>query len=344
MKRLALTLAAVLACLATAAFAEDAAGPDSANKPGPWKLHTVLGATLAQSAFSDNWSGGDKGSLTWVLGLDATAGRQFTRKYNLSNQLLMVYGQRIQQVPSETDPHQLRWERPRKSIDQIRFESVSRFSLGGFVDPFLAVRMESQFRDESNPVGALSLNPVKLTEGAGLARVLKKSKDEEWITKLGFAFRQSFGRSIPGSDPTETVSFSTNDGGIEWLTAVTQPVLDKRVLYQGRLWVFKPVFFSKADSLVKFDAAAIAAHPERRAVADYWKTVELDFQNTFSAHITRVITVNLVAQLVYTKFNPATNVDLSLPLEQQISTVDLAVRPAAQFKEALTLGLSYSLF
>ena len=56
------------------------------NKPGPWKFGAGLSLNISQSSFSNNWTGGDQGSINWVLNSDLSAKRQISRKLNeLSN-------------------------------------------------------------------------------------------------------------------------------------------------------------------------------------------------------------------------------------------------------------------
>jgi hypothetical protein len=211
------------------------------------------------------------------------------------------------------------------------------------VDPYVSLRLDSQFLDQSSPLGDIKFNPVKLTESAGIARLLRKTADSEAITRLGFGFRQTLASSIVPST-LEKESFTTNDGGLEWQTSVTQPILEKKVLYRGQLLVFQPVFYSKSSALEDFDALALAANPGRESVADFWKTPEVNFQNTFTAAITKSLSVGLEAVLVYDKFNSAANVDPSRPIADQIPEIDRNVRKAGQFKEVLAVGFTYRLF
>jgi hypothetical protein len=312
-------------------------------KPGPWKLTWVAGLNLSQSNFSENWAGGDKGSIVWVLNSDAKAQRQFGTRYALSNHLQLAYGQTVQQQPDPADPDRLIWASPRKSNDQIRFESVSRFTLGGWVDPYAALRLEGQFVDESSSLGSILLSPIKLTESAGVARVVQKTDDRELITRLGFGFRETFARQF---DPVtaERVSVATTDGGIEWQTSATQPLFDKKVLFEGQLRVFQPLFFSKSEALDTFDRDALAFDPGRESIADFWKAPNVDVQGVFSAQITKVLAVNLAAQWVYLKFDPATDIDNTKPVAERIPAVDHGVRKAGQFREALAIGITYTLF
>ena len=118
------------------------------------------------------------------------------------------------------------------------------------------------------------------------------------------------------------------------------------MIYTGRLKVFWPVFFSAKDDLEDFDALAIAADPTREEVADFWKDPDVDFLNTFSAELTSWLSVNLLVQWVYDKFDNATDIDLDawddpVTRAKLISNIDGSVRKSGQFKQTLAIGLSY---
>lgn len=322
-----LVLAMLASAVAAGAAAADAPKPP---EPGPWKLASVAALTLTQSSFSDNWSGGDQGSLVWVLGTDSNAERQFSTSFISSNHLVLAYGQTSRQRSKDAPRQsQLMWESPEKSTDKIQFESVERWTLQSFVDPYIALRFDSQFLDlGSDPTPrrrGISLNPVKLKETAGIARVLFKTEGREGISRLGFGVRQTFAKSYVDSSSRRN-SITANDGGFEWQTNVTQPILEKKVLYKGQLLVFQPLFYSKANELKKNVPAA----------KDYWKTANVDFQNSFDAAITKYLGVSLFAQFVYDKFDASA--DVTNPAD-----VHLKTRKAGQFKETLSLALTYRL-
>ena len=316
--------------------------------PGPWKYGAVMGVNVAQSAFSDNWRGGDKGSLAWVAFTDITAERQFSLKFNLTNKLQAAFGQTAQQVNDPRDPRLKVWDRPQKSTDLLALESVGRFTLGGAVDPFVAFRGETQFVDESSPIGKIPFNPIVLKEMVGVARLLEKTETSEAITRLGLATRQIIAKSFTDPVTKEKERFMANDGGIDWQTDVTRPVLNKRVLYKGSLNVYKPLFYSKADNLELFDlradSAAAAMGTTHGPVADHWKSVEVNFINTFTAQITKALSVNLLVQWVYDKYDAAANTTPGQPFEVIQAEIDRNIRKSGQFKETLGLGISYRLF
>lgn len=352
-----LLLALLIAPVAARSQAQDApAVPDSASAAvqdsirhaRAWKFGAVIGANLSQSSFSDNWKGGDRGSFVWVANSDLTLERQFTARFNLSNKLQAAYGQTARQVPDPNDPRARVWDRPQKSTDLLALETVGRFTLDKFLDPFFSFRGETQFVDESSPIGKIRFNPVTLKETAGVARVFEKTEDREAISRIGFGFRQTFATSFTDPIAKTKESFTAQDGGIDWQTTVTRPILKKRILYKGSLGVFKPFFYSKSDDLKAFDAmadsAAAANGTAHGAIADFWKAVDVNAQSTWTAQITKLLSVNLFAQWVYDKFDAAANVDLAQPFDVLSAELDRNTRKRGQFKETLAIGLTYRLF
>jgi len=345
MKRSVLWLALALGLVPALVRADD----PKPDEPGPWKFGQTLGLNLAQSAFSSNWSGGDQGSFTWVLTSQSSARRQFSEKFNWANQLKLAYGQTSKQ--DHTTTGELVWDSPDKTTDQLAFESLARWTTGGVVDPYAALTAESQFWDESDPRGKLKFNPVKIKESAGISRVLYKTEDAGALTRLGAAYRQIYSRAFTDPAGQDIRSFTNNDGGIEWQTDIKQPMLEKKVLYKGTLLVYETLTYSEAENLKNVDAILIAADPGRTSIQDYWKAPDVNFQNTFTAEITKSLNVNLDVQWVYDKYDVAALVDPALASSPDQATrdayvlqLDKNVRKAGQFREVLAIGLTYRMF
>jgi len=344
-QRAAFTAVAFAAVLIVASAGLVRAEDKKPIEPGPWKFGEVVSLNLSQSSFSTNWAGGDRGSIVWVLGSASTAERQFTKQFNSSSALTLAYGQTSRQDVDPNDPNGRVWSTPDKTTDQILLESTGRFTLNGFADPYVAFRGESQFQDQSNPLGIVNVNPIKLKESAGIAKVLVKADDRETITRLGFGFRQTLSKTLLSANPRTTSSSSENDGGFEWQTNVKQPILQKKVLWTASLLVFQPVFYSGASALDQFDAdIAAQAVVRHEASADFWKATDVNFQNTFAAQITKNISVNLFAQLVYDKYDAVAKLDPNASLAARELAVTHNTRKAGQFKETLALGFNYRLF
>jgi hypothetical protein len=343
--RAGLVTAAVLV-FAGAAFAQE---PDP-NTPGPWKFTSSVGLNLSQSTFTSNWAGGDLGSLVWVLSTQSSAERQFSTSFNWTNKLNLSFGQTSQQ---QRDPatNELRWDSPDKSSDLIFLESLGRWTLGGFADPYAALSVESQFHDQTDPRGSINFNPIKVKGSAGLAKLLYKTENSEALTRVGVAARQIFGKSFTDPLGLNQTSYTSNDVGVEWQTDVTQPMFEKKVVYKGSLLFYQPVTYSNADALETVDATLRAADPTRESIADFWQAIDINLRNDFAGQITKSIGVNLALQFVYDKFDAAALVDPALAASPDpavrasyAAQIDKNVRKAGQFREVFSLAITYQLF
>ncbi|HTO92457.1 MAG TPA: DUF3078 domain-containing protein [Candidatus Sulfotelmatobacter sp.] len=345
--RLAIALCLSLLPFATApALAQSA---DSTTAVQRWKRTGVLSLDVTQGSFSDNWAGGDNGSFVWVANLNSTAEKQFGPRFNLQNRLELAYGQTAQQVQQANSTKRV-WQTPDKTTDRILFESTGRFTTGSWAEPYAGLRLDSQFRDESYaPVAILDFNPVKLKESAGMIRVFVKTADREAVSRLGVGARQTIGRSI-NAVTLATEHFTSSDGGLEWQTNVTQPLFGSKVVYKGELLIFQALIYSQATALNDYVAklrtgdATQPADPHAENVADFWKAPDVNFQNTFTTHITRYLGVNLFVQWVYDKFDNAANVNPSQNLDVLSPEVSKNIRKSGQFKETLALNFKFSIF
>jgi hypothetical protein len=268
----------------------------------PWKASVDANLTLTQNAYSDNWVGGEVGSLAWVFNSNSLAERQFNPKVNNRSTLKLFFGQTHNQ-----DRETKTWGKPVKSTDRIDFETVFRFTLGGFVDPYASGRIESEFLDASDPANERLVNPVLFTESFGIAKVLTKVDKREWSMRLGGAFRESLDRKARDPVSGERANKTTNDGGILFVSDFTTPLSENKITVTSKLSVYKAFFFSEEDKFAGLPSA------------NYWKAPDVNWENIMTANITKYLMVNLYVQLLYDK------------------EVDLAGR----FKQTLSLGLTY---
>jgi hypothetical protein len=268
-----------------------------------WKKSLVIDFTTTQTAYSDSWVGGEAGSVNWVSNLNGAAERQVSPKFNLRSTLKMSFGQTLTQN-AETK----QWAKPVKSTDLIDWENVGRFTLNGFVDPYVALRLETQFYDGRNPAKKLYFSPLKLTESAGIAKNLH-ARGEDFVTsRLGLALRQIRSKAITDPVTLATESATVTDGGLEFVTDA-KLTLGKNLLYTGKLSLFKAVAFSEKDK--------VAGTPQE----DDWKAVDANLENIITAKITKIITVNFYTQLLY----------------------DKQIEKRVRIKETLAIGFAFSM-
>ncbi|MDD3051243.1 MAG: DUF3078 domain-containing protein [Candidatus Cloacimonetes bacterium] len=262
-----------------------------------WEIKADMSLLFNQNAYSDNWDGTESGSINWTMNFNGLAQKQLTPIMHNKNTLKLAFGQTHSQDKETKD-----WARPEKSTDLIDFESMLRFTLGSYVDPFAAFRWESQFYDNSVPGDTKIINPMTFTESFGIAKIFKQAS-WELSTRLGAAFKQF-------DDTREDGFIDKNDGGIEFVGEYRTAILDNQVSFLSKLILYKALYNSNSDDL------------EGTEEEDYWKETDVTWENVFSTNIAKYLTVNLTTKLIYDK-------ETSLK---------------GQFKETLSLGLTYQLF
>ena len=274
-----------------------------------WEKSFDLSLNATQSSYSDSWVGGEAGNVTWAANGNGIFAKQMSPKFRLKNTIKLAFGQTISQ-----DPEDKTWSKPTKSTDKIDLETLGLFTLESPVEPYAAFRFESQFLDASVDTNKRSINPMLLTESAGIAReILKKDKDEV-LARVGFAIKQHINRDVYVYDitPTDTTvsveTVTSTDGGIESVTDA-KLVLNDKLGYLGKLTLYKALFYSKKDEFKGTEAE------------DYWKAIDINWENTLTASVSKYVQVSLYLQLLYDK---------------QISK-------KGRLKETLALGLTYKL-
>ena len=272
----------------------------------PWQVSLDASLLANQNFYSDNWTGGETGSIAWTINSNLVARKVLSPKLKNKSTLKLAYGQTHSQ-----DPDSNNWEKPRKSTDLIDLETLFRFTLGLAFDPYVAGRFESQFFDLSDTVKTRYINPMKFTESLGGTRSFVEEDNREWSIRFGFAFRQQINRDVLVLIDTLTYKRETDswyDGGFELVNDFTTTMAADKITYTSKLILFKAIMNSKADELEP---------PED----EYWKTIDVNWENIFTANITKYLMVNFYMQFIYDK-------------EEDL---------IGRFKQTLSLGLTYNI-
>jgi hypothetical protein len=312
------------------------------HEVGRWYPTLETGLTLTQSTYSDNWAGGDKGSLVWTFITNATLENQISESFHWNNTLKLAFGQTHQQTVG--DDGERFWEKPEKSTDLVDFETLGRLTKGWVVDPFGSGRLETQFQDASDASGRnLSFNPIRIKLSAGVARQLLDQEQRSLLSRIGFTVRQTSRKLFTDPAPDETtITESTNDGGLEWVTDYKANILNKRVSWTSKLTVFQPVFVSAQDDFDAITELDLTANGIDADLADFITVVDVDWENIFTTQITKLLSVNLYLRLVYDKYD--NSVPALLDDDGALTNptgVKAAIRKALQIKETLALGITY---
>jgi hypothetical protein len=307
---------------------------------GKWYPWMQAGLNLTQAAYSDNWRGGETGSVSWSAYINATAERRINPSLNWLNTMKLLYGQtRQQEVDSDGDRH---WGDAEKSADQVDIEALFRLTKGWAVDPYLSLRWETLFQDVTDPFGReLWFNPMTFKESAGIARKFLDLEDHQFLGRLGVTARETYRRFFTAPTGDETASNSAWDVGAE-LVLDYMRAFNPQFTYTSRLSVYQPFNWSRSDVFGELGTDSLAAAGLDADIADYTTTADIDWQNTISAKVTRVIAVQLYVELLYDKYD-----NTIVPLVENGSltnpgAVDFAVRKKGQFKETLGIGLVWT--
>ncbi len=243
----------------------------------PWSRSLDTDFTLTQNSYSDSWTGGEAGNISWVWNANGVFEKQISRTFKFRNATKLSFGQT--HIQDKTTKN---WAKPEKSTDLIDIENLGLLTLDSFADPFLGVRLESQFLDASLPDKNFYLSPAKITESVGGAKQIYKADKNELLTRFGFALRQIITQGIDslGNDETAT----TNDSGFESVTDL-KLTLSETLSFTSKLSLYKALYFSESD----------------RAENDNWKAVDINWENRVSASVVKYVTVSLYTQLLFDK-------------------------------------------
>jgi hypothetical protein len=342
-KRIAAAVLVALGCAVGLTPATVRAQDDleAALAAGRWGTRATVGVNLLQSYYTRNWNGGDKGSVVWNATLDAVAQRRFGDDWDWFNSANLAFGQNHQQ--DRDGDGSLYWRRPDKSTDQIKLETLMRYTRGE-LDPYVSVRFSSQFLDQTDPYGRrFTFNPLEIFQSAGLSRMLLEDGDERLLARLGFTLRQSIRDQYRAAPPDDAVlSESSTDGGLELVLNYDTRLLQERVEYRGQLRVYKAVFYSAKSDVDDLAPQVLVDAGLSDDLADYFLAPDVDFENSFKASITRLLNVQFNLRWVYDKYDTTVKPVVADGELQNPAAVGGAVRKSGQLRQTMSIGLAYT--
>jgi hypothetical protein len=308
---------------------------------GKWYPWLEGGLNLTQSAYSDNWKGGETGTVSWSAYLNGSAERQINPGLNWLNTMKLLYGQtRREEVDANGDRN---WGDAEKSVDQADLESMFRLTRGWAVDPYLSLRWESYFQDVTDPFGReLWFNPMTFKESAGIARKFADSDRQQLLARLGITARETYRRFFAASTGDETFSETAWDSGAE---LVIDHVIkfNPNVTYTSRTSFYQPFNWSKTDVFDALGADSLVSAGLDSDIADYTTTIDIDYQMTLAARVAKALSVQLFMEFLYDKYDNTIVPVVENGTLTNPGAVDYAVRKKGQFKETLGIGLVWTL-
>lgn len=249
-----------------------------------WKKEGIANLNFTQNQF-DNWSQGGEDSWSWQLDINAKFEND-QEKFNWTNSGKVSYGKT--KVASAG---------AKKAADEIKLESVYTYKMSIYVNPYAAVTGQTQFTDgfdySTDPATKVSglMDPVYFTQSAGLGFDVSKNIK----TRLGAALKETITKTDVAAELFAQGEKTRVEYGAESVTEANFK-LAENLLYTSKL-----VLFSNIKGIDEID---------------------VDWDNVFSARVSKYISVSLNIKLLYDK-------DIS---------------PRRQLKQTLAVGLSYALF
>ncbi len=230
-----------------------------------WQKEMVGGLNLTQTSF-DNWAQGGENSLAWQFFLNFKFVND-QEKTNWSNSGKFGYGS------TKTGD-----EDYRKSIDEIKLESVLTYKLNVHVNPYAAANFETQFSGgynyDTDPKTQISafMDPGYFRESVGLGY-----KPNKIVTvRMGAAMKQTITSDYPvpyADDPdTEEIEKTKNEFGAELVTDVNWKISENSL------------FTSKLELFSTFEA---------------FNETDVNWDNVLTTKISKYLSVNLNFKLFY---------------------------------------------
>lgn len=239
-----------------------------------WEKSGTISLNISQNSYSDNWVGEEKSSINWSLNLNTVFQKQLSNRIHNRNSIKLSFGQTHNQEFNSTGEKY--WAKPSKSTDLIDLETMFRFTFGWYVDPFAAVRFQSQFID-TFPGDTKLINPITLIESFGLARQVIKEEKRELTVRFGAAFKQLQNSRLDGM-------IDATDGGLEFVAEFFTPLMKDMIQYNSKLNLYQALYYS--ESVDGYDE---------------WKALDVVWENIASAKLIGLVNVNFYMQLLYDK-------------------------------------------
>lgn len=197
--------------------------------PLGWQREVVGQLNLTQVAF-DNWSKGGENAVAWQT--TASARFNYERpRYSWANSGGVAYG-RTKLGDSDF----------RKSIDEIKLESVLNYKADAFLDPYVSVAALTQFttgyryQDTLRTATSDFFDPAYFTQSVGLGY----KPSETFQTRAGLAVKETITRTFNdyADDPdTPEVEKTRVEGGLDSVTDLRKR-FNEQVLLTSKLEIF----------------------------------------------------------------------------------------------------------
>jgi hypothetical protein len=229
MNRIDRPLAVICTVLALGWITAVCAGEDE-EAPLGWQNELVGALNLTHASF-DNWAQGGEDAFGWQFSLSGKA-THFAPGHEWANSLKLAYG--TTKVGDQD---------ARKSVDEIKLESVYAYKAGYFVEPYVAATAATQmakgyaYTDSGKTAISGFLDPGYFTQSVGLRHAYR----DILTTRLGAAAKETITDEFPvpyADDPvTDEIEDTKTEVGAESVTDLNLK-LSTNILFTSKLALF----------------------------------------------------------------------------------------------------------
>lgn len=243
------------------------------EKPGKqpkygWRKEMVGGINLTQASLS-NWTQGGESSFAWQLNFNFKFINN-QEKFNWANSGKLTYGST-----------KISDQESRKSIDEIKLESVLTYKFGKQINPYVALTAETQFGPGYNygtePKTQMSsfMDPGYFRESIGVGY----QPNDIIKSRLGVALKQTITSDYPvpyadNPDTVDKIEKTKNEFGVESVTDISWKITKSSL------------FISKLELFYAFKAL---------------DETDVNWDNVFTIMISKYINININFKLFYDK-------------------------------------------
>jgi hypothetical protein len=231
-----------------------------------WDKELISKLHLTQSNY-DNWATGAENTFSWQVKIITHLRRDWT-KWGWSNEGKFSYGKT-----------KVGKQEARKSLDEIKLESVLAYKLGIRIDPYIALNIDTQsaagYKYSNGDKLKISdfFDPAYFRQSIGFGYVIKPV----FKTRVGFAVRETITRQYwqHADDPkTEKIEKIFINMGLESVTDI-QVKFNSQLVLKSKLQMF--------SDMNKVNA------------------VDVNWDNILSAKVAKYFDVDLNIKLIYDK-------------------------------------------
>ncbi len=234
---------------------------------GHWKKAVVGGVNMTQTGF-DNWIAGGESAYAWQVNLTFKF-IQDRAKSTWSTSGKMSYG------ATKTGDADMR-----KSVDEIKLESVLTYKLGSSLNPFAALTTETQFSQgydyTTDPALSISgyLDPGYFRESLGVGYAVRQGVD----TRAGLALKQTIAQEYP---ETYTDDITTDE-----------------------LETFKIEAGAESVTDINFNISETSQYVSKLELFTAFKAIDetdINWDNTVSVKVTQFVNMSINVKVIYDK-------------------------------------------